>query len=152
MLQFDYRFALDMWSQERELGIYFQTTLVVRWPTSEAQRFDPEETQLLAPLLSFLHQPVKTFTVSSDGECALVFQDGTRVESSPDEEYEAWEAHGRELAGNPPSFHLICNVAGGLVEFPPSAAVALPEWRRTLNRCLWSVGERLRLFAARWSR
>jgi len=75
-LRFDFSFSIHMWSLQRDLLITFGTPFTLQSDIGEAQTFDPERNETLAPLLSLLHRKVAGFSASSKGECVLRFEDG----------------------------------------------------------------------------
>ena len=109
-LHFDYRFTLEMWSDDRSLSIVFGAPFLLRLPAGEETTFDPEKNDTLGPLLSLLHRPVSTFSASSNGQCVLRFADGTELRGQPHPHFEAWEACG---TGGLKSVGLLCGPGGG---------------------------------------
>jgi hypothetical protein len=109
-LHFDYRFTVDMWSADRSLSIIFGSEFILGVPGCADGVFDPEQNEMLGPLLLVLHRPVSRFKASSDGRCVLRFADGTEIRGEPDPQYEAWEAQG---TGGLESIALLCGPGGG---------------------------------------
>ena len=109
-LRLDFQFHVHVWSLDRDLLVTFSTPFKLCLPTGEVHIFDPELSEKMCPLLSLLHRPVAKFAASSEGACALRFEDGAELHAVPHEEYEAWESQGTgELEGA----SLLCGVGGG---------------------------------------
>jgi hypothetical protein len=109
-LRLDSRFHVHMWSLERDLLISFGAPFKRRAETGEVCTFDPERSETLCPLLTLLGRAVSQFAASSEGECALLFADGSELRVEPHEKYEAWEARG---TGGLEGASLLCDVGGG---------------------------------------
>ena len=109
-LRIDFQFHVHMWSLERDLLITFGAPFTFRSSTGEVHTIDPERSEKLCSLLPLLHRSVVSFAASSDGECALRFEDGAELRGKPHERYEAWESHG---TGTLKGASLLCGVGGG---------------------------------------
>jgi hypothetical protein len=74
------------------------------------QRIDPDDKDGVGDVFCVLHEPVEHVHVTSEGEIAVVFSNGVRLESGAHPQHESWTL--RTKSG----VHLACLPGGGLSE------------------------------------
>ncbi|HUF26110.1 MAG TPA: DUF6188 family protein [Gemmatimonadaceae bacterium] len=102
---------LATWTLQASAEIRLDTPFRFVEGDGTARRIDPEEPELLAPLLTLVGRTVHGLVVTIAGELEVSFGDGSRLSAWPHPRHEAWQVSG---GGALEGMAYVCAIGGGV--------------------------------------